>query len=184
AVTLAMTPLLKTELLDDTGEAMVQVTQDFEPGTDLEEASEQAREVEAVMEDVDEISSSLVSISGGGDEFSMGSSGGTSAQYIVNLEEGTDAEAVGASLQEELDEIEGAGTIEVLSASSMGAGSTIDVRLTGNDIDQLEDAAAGLGEDLADVDGVQSVTDDTVAVQPVVEVAIDHEEAAEYGLTE
>ncbi|HJG79547.1 MAG TPA: efflux RND transporter permease subunit [Brevibacterium senegalense] len=184
AGTLAMTPLLKTELLGDTGEPMVQVTQDFEPGTDLEEASEQAREVEAVMEDVDEISSSLVSISGGGDEFSMGSSGGTSAQYIVNLEEGTDAEAVGASLQEELDEIEGAGTIEVLSASSMGAGSTIDVRLTGNDIDQLEDAAAGLGEDLADVDGVQSVTDDTVAVQPVVEVAIDHEEAAEYGLTE
>src|SRR5699024_3733576 len=123
AGTLAMTPLLKTELLGDTGEPMVQVTQDFEPGTDLEEASEQAREVEAVMEDVDEISSSLVSISGGGDEFSMGSSGGTSAQYIVNLEEGTDAEAVGASLQEELDEIEGAGTIEVLSASSMGAGS-------------------------------------------------------------
>ena len=184
AGTLAMTPLLKTELLGDTGEPMIQVSQDFEPGTDLEEASEQAREVEAVMEDIDEISSSLVSISGGGDEFSMGGSGGTSAQYIVNLEEGSDAEAVGASLQEELDTIEDAGTIEVMSASSMGAGSTIDVRLTGNDIDQLEDAAAALSEDLADVDGVQSVTDDTVAVQPVVEVAIDHEEAAEYGLTE
>src|SRR5690606_15206443 len=44
--------------------------------------------------------------------------------------------------------------------------------------------AADLREELADVDGIQSVTDDTVAVQPVVEVAIDHEAAADYGLTE
>ena len=184
AGTLAMTPLLKTELLGDTGEPMIQVSQDFEPGTDLDEASEQAREVEDVMAGFDDVESSMVSISGGGDEFSMGGTGGTSAQYIVNLREGANAEALGADLQEELDTIEDAGTIEVLSASSMGASSTIDVRLTGNDLDELEDAAADLRETLADVDGIQSVTDDTVAVQPVVEVAIDHEAAADYGLTE
>src|SRR5699024_8758929 len=139
AGTLAMTPLLKTELLGDTGEPMIQVSQDFEPGKDLDEASEQDREVEDGMAGFDDVESCLVSISGGGDEFSMGGTGGTSAQYIVNLREGANAEALGADLQEELDTIEDAGTIEVLSASSMGASSTIDVRLTGNDLDELED---------------------------------------------
>ncbi len=184
AGTLAMTPLLKTELMGDTGEPVVQISQEFEAGSDLDEASEQAREVEAILADNDEVASSLVSVSGGGDEFSMGSSGGLDGQYIVNLEEGADAEAVGSELQTEIDELDGVGTIEVLSAASMGGSSTIDVRLTGNDTDQLEDAASELSDVLADVDGIQSTTDDTVAVQPIVEVAIDHEEAAEYGLTE
>lgn len=184
AGTLAMTPLLKTELLGDTGDPVVQISQDFEAGSDLDEASEQAREVEAILADNDEVASSLVSVSGGGDGFSMGSSGGISGQYIVNLQEDADAEAVGSDLQSQIEELEGVGTIEVLSAASMGGSSTIDVRLTGNDTGQLEDAASELSDELADVDGIQSTTDDTVAVQPVVEVAIDREEAAEYGLTE
>ncbi|MGO1399033.1 MAG: efflux RND transporter permease subunit [Brevibacterium yomogidense] len=184
AGTLAMTPLLKTELMGDTGEPVVQISQEFEAGSDLDEASEQAREVEEILADTDEVASSLVSVSGGGDGFSMGSSGGISGQYIVNLEEGADAEAVGSALQSEIEELDGVGTIEVLSAASMGGSSTIDVRLTGNDTGQLEDAATEVSDVLADVDGIQSTTDDTVAVQPIVEVAIDHEEAAEYGLTE
>nr|WP_232483584.1 efflux RND transporter permease subunit [Brevibacterium yomogidense] len=184
AGTLAMTPLLKTELMGDTGEPVVQVSQEFEAGSDLDEASEQARRVEDILAEKDEVASSLVSVSGGGDEFSMGGSGGISGQYIVNLEEGADAEAFGTDLQEELDQLEDAGTIEVLTASSMGGSSTIDIQLTGNDSGQLEEAAAGLRDELAQVDGIQSATDDTVAAQPVVEVAIDHEEAAEYGLSE
>ena len=184
AGTLAMTPLLKTELMGDTGDPVVQISQDFETGSDLDAASEQAREVEAILSDTDEVASSLVSVSGGGDGFSMGSTGGISGQYIVNLEEDADAEAVGSELQTQIDELNGVGTIEVLSADSMGGSSTIDVRLTGNDTGQLEDAASELSDELADVDGIQSTTDDTVAVQPIVEVAIDHEEAAEYGLTE
>lgn len=184
AGTLAMTPLLKTELLGDTGEPMVQISQEFEPGSDLDEASAQARKVEDLLQGHDEVASSLVSLSDGSDGFSMGGSGGISGQYIVNLAEGANAEEFGTELQEELDQLDGAGTIEVLSASSMGASSSIDVRLTGNDIDELETVAADLRADLEEVDGIQSVTDDTVAVQPVIEVAIDHEAAADYGLTE
>ncbi|WP_246075936.1 efflux RND transporter permease subunit [Brevibacterium jeotgali] len=184
AGTVAMTPLLKTELMGDTGDPVVQISQEFEAGSALDEASEQAREVEAILADTAEVASSLVSVSGGGDGFSMGSTGGISGQYIVNLDEDADVEAVGSDLQTRFDELDGVGTIEVLAADSMGGSSTIDVRLTGNDTDQLEDAASELSADLADVHGIRSTTDDTAALQPIVEVAIDHEEAAEYGLTE
>ncbi|GAA2099259.1 efflux RND transporter permease subunit [Brevibacterium salitolerans] len=182
--TMAMTPLLKTELFGDTGEAVVQMTQEFGPEADLEEASDEAREVEDLLADQPGVTSSLVSISGGGDMMSMGASGGLSGTYVVNLEEDVDIPSFAAQLQDEVDALDTSGEIEVLSAGTMPGGSTVDVKLTSNDTGLLEESADSLGADLRELDEIQTVADDISAVQPVVEVRIDHEAAAEYQLTE
>ncbi|MGO2154093.1 MAG: efflux RND transporter permease subunit, partial [Brevibacterium aurantiacum] len=45
----AMVPQLKTELFGDTGQDSLQVSQTFDPGTDLDEASQQAEPVEKIL---------------------------------------------------------------------------------------------------------------------------------------
>ncbi|WP_084500362.1 efflux RND transporter permease subunit [Brevibacterium album] len=183
--TMAMTPLLKTELFGDTGEAVVQMTQEFGADVYLDEASEEARQVEDVLAERPEVVSSLVSITGGGDAMMMGGGGGgLSGTYVANLGEDVDIPAFAESLQEELDALGTSGEIEVLTAGTMPGGSTIDVTLTSNDTAALEEGADSLGAELGELGGVQSVSDDLTAVQPVVEVRVDREEAAEYGLTE
>src|SRR5699024_9364896 len=47
----AMIPQLKTELFGDTGQDSLQVAQTFDPGTDLDEASDQAEKVEEILAD-------------------------------------------------------------------------------------------------------------------------------------
>ncbi|MBU5899984.1 efflux RND transporter permease subunit, partial [Vibrio cholerae O1] len=60
----AMVPQLKTELFGDTGQEQLQVTQTFDPGTDLDEASEQSQQVEDILVAADSIESYQVSIGG------------------------------------------------------------------------------------------------------------------------
>ncbi|MGW9826922.1 multidrug efflux pump subunit AcrB [Brevibacterium pityocampae] len=178
--TFAMTPLLKTELFGDTGEDSVQVMQTFEPGTELEQAGRDAEPVEQVIADHPDVESYQLSIGG---DLAFGG-GATTGNYFVNIAPGTDTGAFGTELQEQLDELTDVGDVEVLAGGTMPGGSTIDVTLTANDPDELEAGAEALTTELEDLAEVQSVSTDLEAVQPIIEVDIDREEAADNGLSE
>ncbi|GAA4385969.1 efflux RND transporter permease subunit [Brevibacterium pityocampae] len=178
--TFAMTPLLKTELFGDTGEDSVQVMQTFEPGTELEQAGRDAEPVEQVIADHPDVESYQLSIGG---DLAFGG-GATTGNYFVNIAPGTDTGAFGTELQEQLDELTDVGDVEVLAGGTMPGGSTIDVTLTANDPDELSAAAESLTGELDGLTEVQTVTTDLEAVQPVIEVDIDREEAADNGLSE
>ncbi len=181
--TLAMTPLLKTEFLGDTGEDTVQAQQTFEPGVGLEEAGKQAEKVEEVLSKTPGVESYQFSIGDSG--LSFGSDGGgLSGDYFINLEEGANTSDVSADIQKRFDELKGVGELEVMSASAGPGGDSIDLTLTSNDTKALEDGVKKLTEELKDVDGVQTVTNDLQAVQPIVQVTVDAKKAKEKGLTE
>ncbi|MCK1803040.1 efflux RND transporter permease subunit [Brevibacterium sp. R8603A2] len=180
--TFAMTPLLKTELFGDTGEDSVQMTQTFAAGTDLDEAGRTAEPVEDVLANHPDVESYQLSIGG---DMAFGSGGGaTTGSYFVNLVPGTDTAAFTTDLQAQVDELEDVGEVEVLAGGTMPGGSTIDITLTANDPDELSAAAESLTGELDGLTEVQTVTTDLEAVQPVIEVDIDREEAADNGLSE
>src|SRR5699024_8352019 len=89
-----------------------------------------------------------------------------------------------ADLQKQFDDLEGVGDVEVLSQSSTPGSQTIDITLSASDPEELEDATSKVTDRLDGVSGTQSVTSDIEAVQPVIEVKVDHEKAAEENLTE
>lgn len=181
--TLAMTPLLKTEFLGDTGEETVQAQQTFEPGVGLEEAGKQAEKVEEVLSKTPGVESYQFSIGDAG--LSFGSDGGgLSGDYFINLETGASTSEVSADIQKRFDALDGVGELEVMSATSSPGGDSIDLTLTSNDTKALEDGVKKLTEELKDVDGVQTVTNDLQAVQPLVQVSVDAKKAKEKGLTE
>lgn len=181
--TLAMTPLLKTEFLGDTGEDTVQAQQTFEPGVGLEEAGKQAEKVEEVLSKTPGVESYQFSIGDAG--LSFGSDGGgLSGDYFINLETGANTSEVSADIQKRFDELDGVGELEVRSSNAGPGGDSIDLTLTSNDSKALEDGVKKLTEELKDVDGVQTVTNDLQAVQPIVQVTVDAKKAQEKGLTE
>lgn len=183
AGTLAMTPLLKTEFLGDTGEDFLQAEQAFAPGTSLDEAGKQAEKVEKVLSEVPEVDSYQFSV--GDSEMSFGSDdGGLNGFYVINLKPEASTSDVSADIQKRFDELKNVGELKVLSTSSGPGGETIDLTLTSNDTKALEKGVTSLTKALKDVDGVQSVSNDLQAVQPVIRVTIDKEEANDRGLTE
>ncbi|GAA4284663.1 efflux RND transporter permease subunit [Brevibacterium daeguense] len=179
--TFAMTPLLKTELFGDTGQDTVQAIQTFEPGTSLEEAGTLAEPVEDVLAERPEIESYQMSV---GNDPLLSGSAELSANYLINLGPDVDTAAISADLQAEFDELADVGDLEVLSGGAIPGGETIDVTLTANDTEELHQGAEELAAEFEGLDVVQSVTTDLEAVQPIIEVDIDREEAAERGLSE
>ena len=178
----AMIPQLKTELFGDTGQDSLQVAQTFDPGTDLDEASKQAEPVEKILEDNSDVESYQLSI--GGTSFGFTDDSSITGTYIVNSKSGVSAQSISSKLQEEFDELKDVGQVEVQSQSSMPGAQTIDVTLSASDTEELDDATKAVTDKLEGVSGTQSVTSDVEAVQPVIEVKVDHKKAAEENLTE
>ena len=178
----AMIPQLKTELFGDTGQDSLQVSQTFDPGTDLDEASDQAEKVEEILADDGDVDSYQLSL--GGTTFGFTDDSSLTGTYIVNSKSGVSAESISADLQKQFDDLEGVGDVEVLSQSSTPGSQTIDITLSASDPEELEDATSKVTDRLDGVSGTQSVTSDIEAVQPVIEVKVDHEKAAEENLTE
>nr|WP_232488652.1 efflux RND transporter permease subunit [Brevibacterium antiquum] len=178
----AMVPQLKTELFGDTGQDSLQVSQTFDPGTDLDEASKQAESVEKVLKDNSDVESYQLSV--GGSNFGFTDDSALTGTYTVNSKSGVSAQSISDELQKEFDDLGDVGTVEVQSQSSMPGAQTIDVTLSASDAEELDDATKAVTDKLEGVSGTQSVTSDLEAVQPVIEVKVDHEKAAEENLTE
>ncbi|MGO3065839.1 MAG: efflux RND transporter permease subunit, partial [Brevibacterium linens] len=178
----AMIPQLKTELFGDTGQDSLQISQTFDPGTDLDEASEQAKKVEDILADESDVDNYQLSL--GGTSFGFTDDSSLTGTYIVNTKSGVSAQSISADLQKQFDDLKGAGDVEVASQSSTPGSQTIDVTLTATDPQELEDATKKVSDKLEGVSSAQSVTSDIAAVQPVIEVKVDHEKAAEENLTE
>ncbi|MDN6667063.1 MAG: efflux RND transporter permease subunit [Brevibacterium sp.] len=178
----AMVPQLKTELFGDTGQDSLQVSQTFAPGTDLDEASKQAEPVEKILEDNEDVESYQLSV--GGTTFGFTDDSSITGTYIVNSKSGISAQSISDELQKDFDGLKDVGDVEVQSQSSMPGAQTIDVTLSGSDAEELDDATKTVTDKLEGVSGTQSVTSDLEAVQPVIEVKVDHKKAAEENLTE
>lgn len=178
----AMVPQLKTELFGDTGQDSLQVSQTFDPGTDLDEASQQAEPVEKILEDNSDVESYQLSV--GGSTFGFTDDSSITGTYIITSKSGVSAQSISDELQKEFDDLSDVGQVEVQSQSSTPGAQTIDVTLSASDVKELDDATKTVTDKLEGVPGTQSVASDLEAVQPVIEVKVDHEKAAEENLTE
>lgn len=178
AGTVFMIPQLKTELFPDTGQDFLQVEQSFDAGSSLEESGEQAAIVEDVFENYDEIESYQLSI---GDD-SMGGDA-TTGTHLLNLKPGVSIKDLSAKLEEDFENLDGAGEITIQSEGG-GMSNDIEVSVTGSDNDKLATASEDIAHAVRDLDEVQSVTTDLEATQPTLEVDIDRKKAAEEGLDE
>lgn len=186
AGTVALVPQMETNFIGAAGQDTLSVSQEFEPGTSLEAQDEAAQEVEEVLAGVDDVTTvqTTVGSAGGAAAAFGGGAGGNSASFALTLAEDADGAAVQDEVNDALDEAAPDGEITVSAGDSGFASSTVDLVVTAPDADGLAGAASAVEDAVADLDGVDDVTNNLAAEQSTVQVTVDRDAAAEAGLTE
>ncbi|WP_431711795.1 efflux RND transporter permease subunit [Glutamicibacter uratoxydans] len=188
AGTVAMTPLLNTNLFGGTGENSLQVTQKLPSGTALDTTLEEATKVESVLADAEGVQDVQLTIGSSGDAMSamMGSSGADTASFTVITDPEMDQEALADSLRNRIDELglPDNQDITVASGSGMMMSSDVTVEVSAPQEEILAEATATVREQLSSVENTIGITDNLSEKREQVTVDIDAEKAAEVGLTE
>jgi HAE1 family hydrophobic/amphiphilic exporter-1 len=183
--TLALTPLLQTNFIGDSGQDTLTVTAEYPAGTSLAAQDERARTLEEALGAVDGVDTVQTQV-GSADGFAAftGGAGTPTATFSLTLDDGTDAEEARAEIRSVADGLDDVGEVTVATAGSGIGSSTVDVLVQSDDPAQLADAAAAVEQAVTDVEGATDVTNDLSAALPVVQVTVDPAAATAAGLTE
>ena len=166
----------------------VSVTITMPEGCDHDKAAELADEVTRralTIENVETVGAAMSSSSA----MSMMSMGGTGGDYDVTayviVPEGESGNAVGKKLVELCEDMECkvsySGAADGMTQMMTGSGITL--RVYGDDMQQLQEAAKTVGEALEGVEGVREVSDGLEEATPAVHLTVDRAKAMQHGMT-
>ncbi|MBP2413959.1 HAE1 family hydrophobic/amphiphilic exporter-1 [Arthrobacter stackebrandtii] len=186
AATLAMTPLLPTNLLGDTGQNSMSIQQDMPPGTSLEVTDAASQRVEKVLSGIDGVTDVQVTVGNGTGGFAaLLSSGASSASFQVITDPDADQVALQDQVRTAVDGIKDAGTITVGSqGGGFGMSSSVDITVKATTGEELQQASDALVKAMTGIPGAQSVESNLSGAQPVVQVTVDRNKAVAAGLDE
>ncbi|MFJ3956979.1 efflux RND transporter permease subunit [Arthrobacter sp. NPDC090010] len=184
--TFAMTPLLPTNLLGDSGQNSLSVRQSLPAGTTLADADKAASKVETALKGVDGVQDVQVILGNASSGYgAMQSSGSSDANFTVITDEKKDQVKLQDSVRQALDGLNNAGKITVGSQQGgFGSSSTVDVTITSGDPQALSQASDQLLKSFAGIPGSTGVTTNLASSSPVVQVEVDRAKAAALGLSE
>ncbi|PWV58185.1 efflux RND transporter permease subunit [Nocardiopsis sp. L17-MgMaSL7] len=169
----------ETDWLGEAEENTYTVIQELEPGMSLEAADAEAVKVEEALAGMAWIETYQVNIGGN----PMMGGGGDQIDYTITADPDTDQLRNRDVLRDTFDDLDTEYPPRMDSTGGMG-GSGIEVRVTAEDQDTLVEAAGMIEDELRGIDGADDVTSGISQSQPALEVHVDGEEAAEYGLNE
>ena len=176
---LGLVNFMGISFLGDSGENAVRMTQSTEAGLSLERQTELARDATERIQGVENVETVQVTI-GGGEFAAFGGGGGSSISYSITAVEGSDMVVVSDALREATDDLEG----DFALAQTGFASNDIQVDVQAADPDALTEAVQLVFEQVAEVEEVTQVQSGLAQQQPLVEVAVNRQAAAERGLTE
>ncbi len=184
--TAAMTPLLATDLLGNSGENSMTVRQALPAGTSLAEAGAAAVKVEEVLREIDGVKDVQVTTGNAQTGFSaLLSAGASNSSFTVVTEEKANQRKLKDTVRSELASIPDAGKITVGSQQGgFGTSSTVDITLKAATTADLRTASDAMVKAMDGVPGSSEVATNLAASQPVVQVKVDRAKAVAAGLTE
>ncbi len=185
--TMALAPLLSTNLFDNSTQNTMTVIQQLPPGTSLETTSSAAEKIEAVLDETSGIEVYQVTMGSTGSLFGPG--GGTTASssqatFTVTTDPEVDKMTVMDEVREGVAQLDDVGTVTVSGEdSSMGTGSAVEVQVTADDPAVLSEANAQVLAAVENVDGLVDVKSSLSADRQQVAVQVDQEKATAAGVT-
>ncbi|MBN9655292.1 efflux RND transporter permease subunit [Halobacillus sp. GSS1] len=188
AGSIALIPLIGTEFIPPSDQGQVEVRVNMPEGTSLEETEALTEEIDVKIEDYSEIIDvSYLSI-GGGSMGSIGNGSSDFASYTIQLVEPSKREKTTQTVMEELSDslsgIPGA-EIEVSELDAgLGTGAPLQVQINGGEYEVLDELAGQVAYLMNEIDGVQNATSSTDEGRPEMQIEVDQDKAAQYGLTE
>ncbi|SDO61342.1 efflux RND transporter permease subunit [Halobacillus aidingensis] len=188
AGSVALIPLIGTEFIPPSDQGQVEVRVNMPEGTSLEETEALTEEIDTEIENYSEIIDvSYLSI-GGGSMGSIGNGSSDFASYTIQLVEPSQREKTTQTVMEEMSEslsnIPGA-EIEVSELDAgLGTGAPLQVQINGGEYEVLDELAGQVAYLMNEIDGVQNATSSTDEGRPEMQIEVDQDKAAQYGLTE
>ncbi len=184
--TVAMVPLMQTNLLGDSGQNSFSLRLQMPAGSSLESTDEASVPVEEMLAGMDGIQDVQVTMgNAGGGVGTFLSAGASVAQYTVITEEGIDQAALRDRVRSAVEELPGDATFTLgTQGGGFGTSSTVDVEISASEPGQLQDASDRLVERLQDLPGAAEASSNLSAAEPVVQVSVDRAKAVAAGLDE
>lgn len=187
---LATLPLIGAEFIPATDQGYISVQVSLPYGTKLEETEKVISQLEAMASNIEEVDLVAASV-GSSSEFSgMGGSGGSAENGRVDLvlkplsERTRSAEEVAELIRQGAKDIPGAEiAINTGDMSSGMMGAPISVQIKGDDLEVLNDLAQQVVAAIESVPGTREVESSMEEGRPEIQVVIDRQKAAAYGLS-
>jgi HAE1 family hydrophobic/amphiphilic exporter-1 len=188
AATMALTPMLKTNLFDSSGQNTMSITQTLPPGTSLGATMAVATKVEAVLKATEGVQT--YQVTGGSTGSLFGSGGGTSASssqaaFSITTDPNADKNAIVEDIRTQVALLKNAGSIAVTGedSSAMGGASLMEVQVSAGDPAVLKQANDLVLAKMKQVDGLTDVTSNLSEGRPSATIIVDQAKAAAAGVT-
>ncbi|SDB80873.1 hydrophobic/amphiphilic exporter-1, HAE1 family [Pelagirhabdus alkalitolerans] len=188
---LLLIPFIGSEFIPEGDQGQISVDVETPAGSQAERTEEIAMEVDEVISEYDDIIRINNLSIAGGDMMSgmmgMGGGGGNSANFTLELVPASDRDMTTEDLVQELSEntthIAGA-DINVSAMDDMQMGDPISIELQGPEHDVLNELSTDVLAEIEEIDGIYSPSTSIDEVQPQLDIQVDSEVAARYGLAD
>ncbi len=186
---LALIPMVGAEFMPsmDTGEIAINI--DMDKGSTIENTDEVSSEVEERLRSIPEVELIFASV-GSSSVMLMGSGSDTdvSTMYVKlcpRSERDQDVNEMTEEMRQLLSDIPGAKIEVSVNDSSMmsGSSSAITIQVTGDDLEVLKELSTEIAEVVRNVSGTREVVSSLTDGSPELQIQIDRDRAAAYGLT-
>ncbi|KRE69021.1 efflux RND transporter permease subunit [Arthrobacter sp. Soil762] len=184
--TAAMTPLLSTNLLGDSGQNSLTVRQLMPAGTSLADTSAAAVKVEDVLRGIEGVKNvQLTSGNAQAGFAALTSSGAANSTFTVVTDEKANQAKLQETVRTEVGKVAGSGKITVgTQQGGFGTSSTVDITVKAATSEDLRTASDAMVQAMTGVPETSEVTTNLAASQPVVQVKVDRAKTAAAGLNE
>jgi len=185
----AAIPLVGAEFLPTTDSGEISVSIETDKGSSLDDTDEIVRQVEARILDIPEVETVFTSVGSTGTMLmSMGGGSNNSTLYVKlcpKNERQRGVEMVAEEIRQKLAGLAGAKySVSVMDAtSSMGSTAPVVVQISGDDLDVLKELSVEVADIVRSTPGTREVTSSLTDGNPEVQIRIDRDRAAAYGLT-
>ncbi|SET25485.1 hydrophobic/amphiphilic exporter-1, HAE1 family [Salinibacillus kushneri] len=185
-LSLALIPGIGTEFIPQSDQGQIQINVNTPTGTHLEsteEVADQMNEKLANYEDV--LETNFVTV---GDSSGIGGdSSSNQASYMIQLvpkeERDVSTNEVITQMDEDLQKIPGAEITVSAMGGSMGLGSPVQLQISGPDYEVLKELGDQVVWMLEDIEGIHNPESSASKGSPQINVNVDREMAAQYGLS-
>jgi HAE1 family hydrophobic/amphiphilic exporter-1 len=181
--TAAMTPLVATNLLGNSGQNSLTVRQVLPAGTTLADTSAAAIRLEEVLRGIDGVKDIQVTSGNAQAGFAaLVSTGSSNSTFTVVTEEKADQVQLQETVRNELAKVPDSGKVTVgTQEGGFGTSSTVDITIKAATTADLQEASDAMVQAMEGVTGASEVETNLAASQPVVQVKVDRAKAVAAG---
>lgn len=184
-LSLGLIPFIGAEFIPESDEGQMGITIETEPGTSFAYTDDIVDQInEKLIPYEDQIETNFVSV--GGED--MGMMGGGAASYTMQLIPASEREQstneIVQAIDEDLKDIPGAEIKVTAMDSEVSLGDPIQIQLSGPEHEVLRDLADDVVDEISRVDGVYNPESSAGDGTPQLDIGIDKDKAATYGLTQ